>query len=270
MRGPLLALLSPVCLLAMSGCGGSAPASQPSTPTEPASVPAASTETPAPAPADNSGGPAPVEFNANKLLMGTAKPSFPAGEPGKVSVVAQGKLSKGILPFAFRNNTNEAISHVDWTAAASAGGSIVTTGTSQGTDPAQLQPGEVGLAYIYFSSDAKMPPANATYEFSAETTPADKSSYNTASLQVTQANLSGGSIVGSAVNNAGAIVAGPYSATAYCFKGNDLLSTVKSYADQSKNVSPNGKVTFKIDLLGRSCPAFVVGVSGYFDDPDQG
>ena len=42
----------------------------------------------------------------------------------------------GTLPFAFRNNTSEGISHVDWTGTARSGGSIVATGS---TIPAQVQ-----------------------------------------------------------------------------------------------------------------------------------
>jgi hypothetical protein len=69
------------------------------------------------------------------------------------------------LPFAFRNNTNEGVSHVDWTGTARSGGSIVATGSSQGTIPAQVKPGEVGLAFIFFDGTAKLPPADVEYAF---------------------------------------------------------------------------------------------------------
>jgi hypothetical protein len=44
--------------------------------------------------------------------------------------------SSAALPFAFRNNASESISHVDWTGTARSGGSILAAGSSQGTIPA--------------------------------------------------------------------------------------------------------------------------------------
>lgn len=74
----------------------------------------------------------PLPFNASGLLAGNAQPTFPDGDPGEVSVVQIGPLdlSQGILLFAFRNNTAEGISHVDWSATARSDGAIVSTGSS--------------------------------------------------------------------------------------------------------------------------------------------
>ena len=82
---------------------------------------------------------APQPFNVGGLLGGKAAPKFGDGEPGKVTVVNIGAMlkNKGTLLFAFRNNTSEAISHIDWTATARSGGSIVGSGSSQGTAPSQ-------------------------------------------------------------------------------------------------------------------------------------
>lgn len=103
-----------------------------------------------------SGGPAteepktaaiPLPFNADGLLKGSIAPKLADGEPGEVSVLKIGKLDvdSGTLPFAFRNNTDEAISHVDWTAKGRSAGALVGTGTSQGTIPAQIAPGAIGF-----------------------------------------------------------------------------------------------------------------------------
>lgn len=209
-----------------------------------------------------------MSFNPDGLLSGNAKPSFKAGEPGKVSVVAQGKLSAesggATLPIAFQNNTDAAVSHVNMTATASSGGKIIATGQSTGTDPSQLQPGEVGLTFVYFDTEAKIS-ADVTYEFSAETSPADTSSFNTASLKVTQANLSGGKIVGSATNTTGAELQGPYEVDAYCFKSGALDAVYSGYADQNDNVAADGRVSFTNDLYGKSCSSYLVGVNAYFD-----
>ncbi len=212
---------------------------------------------------------APLPFNSEHLLFGTATPSFAAGTPGKVAVVAVGPLAQfpsggSQFPFAFRNKTDAAISHVEWSATARSNGALVATGKSVGIDPAQLPPGAVGLAYINFGLGTKAPPANAKYEFSVQTVPADKSSYNTASLKVTKASHSGASIVGTATNTTGARLQGPYSVDVYCFGAGKLLSEYGAFADQDSDVEPNGTVSFTANLYGASCPTFVVGVSGYF------
>ena len=207
----------------------------------------------------------PLPFNASGYLGGTAQPNLDAGEAGEVSVVQIGPLdaASGTLIFAFRNNTSESISHVDWTGTARSGGSIVATGSSQGTTPAQLQPGEAGLSYIFFDN-AEAIPADAEYEFQVSTSAADTSSYNTAPLTVTEANASGDSIVGSATNETGAEATGPYSVEVYCFEGDALLSSMITFAEQSGEVADGGIVTFSANLFGDSCPTFAVGVSGYF------
>jgi len=204
-------------------------------------------------------------YNAGGLLGGTAQPNFDDGESGVVSVVQIGPLdtSSGALLFAFRNNTSDGISHVDWTATARSGGSIVGAGSSQGTTPSQVQPGEVGLAYIYFDNSAAIP-ADAEYEFTVSTLPIDTSSYNTAPLKVTEANLVGDSIVGGAANGTGAETIGPYSVSVYCFDGDSLLSEFTTYAEQTGDVADGGSVTFSAPLYGETCPTFALGVSGYF------
>lgn len=212
-----------------------------------------------------------LEFNSSEMLGGNAKPIFPEGESGKVSVVAQGELKKnegmsdGMLLFAYRNNTNAAISHVDFTVAASADGKIVGSGNSQsGGIPAQVQPGEVALDYIYFSNVASIPDGGVTYDFKVKTLPADTSSFNTAALKVTQADNNGTGIIGAATNATGKTLSGPFGVYAYCFDGNNLLSLVQSYATETDELAAGAQATFSIDLYGRTCDSFVLGVSGYF------
>jgi hypothetical protein len=209
--------------------------------------------------------PKPLPFNASGLLGGNAQPNFPKGTPGKVSVVQVGPLdtSQGILLFAFRNNTPEGISHVDWSATARSGGAIVSTGSSQGTTPAQVQPGEVGLSYIFFEN-SKAIPDDTEYEFKAESSPIDTESFNTAPLKVTEANLAGGAVVGSATNETGASTQGPYSVPVYCFDGDNLLRYRGGFAEQDGPIEAGGKATFTVDLFGEKCPTFAVGVDGYF------
>lgn len=208
-----------------------------------------------------------LPFNASGLLGGTAQPTFPDGDPGEVSVVQTGPLeesgSGASLLFAFRNNTNEGISHVDWAGTARSNGAIVATGSSQGTIPSQVQPGEIGLSYIYFQN-GEVIPDGAEYEFTVNTSPMNTDSYNTAPLKVTEVSASGDAIVGAATNETGAEATGPYGVNIYCFDGDNLLSEFGTFAEQMGEIADGGTVTFTADLYGAACPSFAVGVGGYF------
>ena len=209
----------------------------------------------------------PLPFNAGGLLGTNAQPTFAEGEPDEVSVVQIGPLEKpgigALLLFAFRNNTPEAISHVDWSATARSGGSVVATGSSQGTTPSVVQPGEVGLSYIYFESGESIP-EGTEYEFDVSPSPADTSSYNTAPMTVTEANLVGDAIVGAAVNDTGADTAGPYSVGVYCFEGDNIVGQLGGFTEQD-TLAAEATGSFTVSLYGDSCPTYAVGVSGYYD-----
>lgn len=249
-------------VLVLVGCGGTDRSGDASAPVD-SSTPGTSAASAEPV--------APLPFNAGGLLAGTANPNFPAGELDKVSVVQVGALDTDMigaakLPFAFRNNTSEGISHVDWSATARSAGSIIATGSSQGTIPKQVKPGEVGLGFIYFDGSATLPPADAEYEFTVNTSPANQDFYNTAPLKVTEANASGDAIVGAAVNGTGESVEGPFGIDVYCFDGDMVLSEHGNFAEQQGPVAADGQVTFTADLFGANCPTFAVGVGGYFSE----
>lgn len=208
-------------------------------------------------------------FNAGGFLGGNAKPTLPAGESNKVSVISQGAMKMdgvggGSLLFAFRNNTAKPVSHVDFTGTATAGGKIVASGQSQGTIPAQVQPGEAGFAYIYFSDTSSIPASGTTYDFKSSTSPSDPTPYNTAPLTVRQADNNGTSIIGRADNNTGKPLTGPYSVAIYCLDGDTLADEITGYATESGDIEAGAPVSFSVDLFDRACTTFVVGVSGYF------
>ena len=218
----------------------------------------------------NSPDAAPQPFNVSGLLNGDAKPTLPSGDANKVAVIAQAPLERtsgldsATLTFAFRNNTDKAISHVDWAATARDGGKLVATGSSQGTQPAQIAPGEVGMAFIYFDSGSDIPRNGAKFEFSAETSESNTESYTTAPLVVGEANRIRKEIVGSATNKTGKPLTGPYVAEVYCFSGNNITGHRGGFAEESSDVQPNGTVHFTVHLSDTPCKTFAVGVSGFF------
>ncbi|OBI40891.1 hypothetical protein [Mycobacterium colombiense] len=269
------ALTAALVIFLAAACGSNdrsgTPAPSPHNETTPAPNVTRSLNTPAPAPSTTRTAVKPLPFNAGGLLTGTASPSLPDGEPGKVSVVQIGALFKDgadatLLPFAFRNNTGAGISAVQWTGTARSGGSLVGTGGSKGaTTPAEIQPGEIGLAFIYFGR-AKIPPEDVDYALTVSTSPVNRAPTSKAPLKVTEANVSGDAIVGAAVNATGKPLNGPFDAEVWCFDGDKLLTNTGDPADQNGPIAPDGQVTFSVPLHDRYCPTFTVGVEGFYGD----
>jgi hypothetical protein len=170
-----------------------------------------------------------------------------------------------VVPIVLDNNTSKAVAHVDISGTAKdSTGRIVASGDSQGTAPSVIQPGQWFLAFIYFEPGSGIS-ANDTLSFSVNTSPAGASFYNTAAIQVTQANISGSSISGGVQNTTGQTVTGPISVDLYCFdsSGHPTLEQ-GGFTSGSGDLAPNATDSFQISLYGQACPSYLVGASGYY------
>jgi hypothetical protein len=204
------------------------------------------------------------------LLAGDAHPKYPAGAPGQVSILYRApiQLQSGgtSVPIVFRNNTSAAIAHVDVSATAKdSGEKIVASGSSQGTDPSTVEPGQWALAYIYFESGTALN-AHDTLSFTFQSMPASTDSFNTAAIQVTQANLSGSSIAGGVQNMTGHPVQGPISVHAYCLNsaGYPTSDVIGFTSSSSGDLTPGATDSFQLDLDNQRCSSFLVGASGFY------
>lgn len=212
---------------------------------------------------------APAAPRQSPLLGGNAHPSFPQGQRGQVTVVYQAPIVPNemgtAVPIVIRNNTSKGVAHVDIGAsAADPTGKIVASGSSQGTDPSVIQPGQWSLAFIYFSPGTAVA-AGDKMTFNVKTSPADTSSYNTAAIQVTQANLSGTSIAGGVQNTTGHDVQGPISVNVFCFdaSGNPTY-TQGGFTSGSGDLAAGATDSFQVDFYNQQCPSYLVGASGYY------
>jgi hypothetical protein len=205
----------------------------------------------------------------SSFLAGNAHPQYPAGPVGKVSVVYQAPISPQqngtAVPIVLNNNSSKAVAHVDISGTAkNAAGKIVGSGSSQGTYPSVIEPGQWALAFIYFQSAEGLSPSD-TMSFSVDITQADTSSYNTAAIQVTQANMSSGSITGGVQNTTGHVVTGPISVDVYCFDGNGHpFYEQGGFTSGSGDLATNASDSFQINLSDQQCPSYLVGASGYY------
>lgn len=261
------AVLSTVAaLLLVAGCGSS---SHVSSSTTSAQAPGNSTPAPTTPQSTTSTTLKSVVPTQSSFLAGTAHPHFPAGAAGQVSVVYQAPISPQqngtLVPIVFDNNTSKAVAHVDFSATAKdPTGKIVGSGDSQGTEPSVIQPGQWALAYIYFESAGDLA-ANDTMTFNVTTMPADTSPYNTAAIQVTQANLSGTSVTGGVQNTTGQTVTGPISVDLYCFDSAGHPDYVqKGFTSGSGDLAAGANDSFQIGLYGSTCSSYLVGASGFY------
>jgi hypothetical protein len=263
----LIAGTALLAAFAVAGCSGASSSSeQAAGSATAASVPSSASASSTP----SRSAPPVLATNSDHLLKGDAHPTFPAGQAGKVDVVAIGpfdrNLGSGTLPVVFRNNTAHAISHVDLTATARrANGKVVGSGSSQDVVPAQVQPGEVAFAYIFFQSAKGIPSHGTRYSFSSDTSPADTSSFNTAPIKITQANHVGGAIVGTGVNDTGKKVTGPYGVDVFCFQGNHVTRVETDFANEDGDLKPGAPISYSVSLYGDSCSHYLVGSSGFFN-----
>ena len=258
-----IAVVFVLTAMALAGCGsGSSSGVQTA-----GTVTASPTQSSASPSNTQSSSPPVLPTNSDHLLKGNADPTFPAGEAGKVDVVDVGPLDKasGTLPVVIRNNTAHGVGHVDLTATARLpGGKVVGSGKSQGVVPAQIQPGGIGLAYIYFENAESIPRHGTTYTFTADTLPADTSSFNTAPIKITQANHVDGAIVGSGVNDTDKKLSGPYSVHVFCFVRNHVRRFKTGFANEDGDLGPKATISYTVSLDGDPCPKYLVGSSGYF------
>lgn len=250
-------------LIASTACGDSETSKTRGVPPGPESSETTQAElTPAPI--------TPADIKASGLLGGNASPKVPAGDPGKVAVVLVGPVPTEqrpgfSVPIIVRNNTNKAVGRVEATGAArDATGKLIASGRSQGFDPVSMKPGELALGFVYYSPGTTIP-SDTKFDFTIETSePGAGRPFDLASLKLTEANLVGKRVVGTALNGTGKALEGPFGVHVFCFDvpGN-LATSLGGFATPDK-LEPNGSVTFQVDLFDRPCSTFLVGVSGYY------
>ena len=263
MNKRIVAVGAVLLALALNGCGASA------TQTGGGSASGSSTEPGAPA---TTSAAAEVKMGttadaiAAGWLAGNANPDFPAGEAGKVDVVASAPIkvnAAGLvtLPVALRNGTNESITSVELTGAAmDESGKILASGRSQGFSPAVVPAGAVALGYVFF--DAELP-VTAKLEFTVASKPLKGDPYFQ-DLKVDQANAVGTSVTGKATNTSKNTLNGPYGVHVTCFDAEgSLMGSQIGYASPDADLASGQSVTFQVDFYNEPCPTFLVGASGY-------
>jgi hypothetical protein len=247
----VLPVLAAASLLLASGCGGG------NSSDEKAGAPASATSTAASEP---------KPLGPSDVLAGTATVTPPAGPAGKLAVVTVGRDSGVIetyFPVVVRNNTSDAVSHVDMAVTAKdAAGKVIGSGASQHFAPQDIESGEASLAYVYFANKL---PRGTKFDFSFDSQPPSTDPFAMADLKVNQANHRGSHIVGIATNTKGKTLQGPFSVAVFCFTPAGRLTTTQAtFANGPDSLAANKTVSYDIDLVYKPCSTFLVGSSGFF------
>ena len=206
-----------------------------------------------------------------KSLLIQGSVSIPAGEAGQLSVVFVGQPYGEFgssVPVIVRNNTAEAVTNLEITGTArAADGALAGSGSSQGFEPAVLEPGEWGFGYIYFDTTL---PAGAKVEATARGDhESDSELFGDVILVPQEVNAVAGefgsrSYVG-IVASPGDVEAttGSVSVEIACFdEASNLIEVFSGYADGE--VVPGGTASFSVEAYeAPECAATAVGASGY-------
>lgn len=230
--------------------------------TSPSTTTTAPTTVP-PTTAAPTGEPLPLDASALVTAFGDISAvDLPAGDPGVVAVIAHtGVLRRsGSLPVLVRNNTSKPVGQIEATGRARLDGQLVGTGSSQGFQPALLQPGEVAFGYVYFSYDGL--PDGVEFELSASgREPSDM--FGKLPAIVTEIAHTGNAIVGIVTNDGDEVIEGPISVDVACFSSDGAYTGTADAFTEEGAIAPGGTGSFSIDLYDGACDNGIAAAAGF-------
>lgn len=200
-------------------------------------------------------------ITASPLLKGNIAPTYPAGAADTVAVVKVGTVTLTVgseLVVVVRNNTAKPVASVQVSATGrDLNGQLRGTGTAQGSYPAVLAPGDLGLAYVVFQERIR---SDLEFTFTTAASEPSSSAFGDASGRVSEVNRVGSRIVGTITNTTGRSLRGPYTVAVFCI-GDDGTPTSAQYSsgDLRGTVEPGAVRSFSVRIYGDPCKRYVVG-----------
>ena len=201
------------------------------------------------------------------VIGGNVELSYPDGEAGEVSIVGEYlRFDGGYMHLVFRNNTDETIGKVRFDARSLVDGEKFIDGRSQNIIPAHIEPGGIGVAYIYYPASHTIP-EDAEYEYEVEwRVEGDDRFFDRQDFTVTETELVEGEIAGSAVNNSDLEIDIPVDVEILCFEGTDIVEMYTARTlEPAGIVGPGESVTFSWPTIYGPCEDYAVSVIGDTD-----
>lgn len=220
--------------------------------------------TPTPTESGSTGG-AP-ESAEPSAVGGNAQDLIPAGTSGTLAVVAVGPYARAeiglVLPVVIRNNTDRAVAYVSVAGAArSPDGALIASGRDRNLSPNSVEPG--GLTFGYVDFDGVDLPSDTKFELDAQARPLDEvSELGVLDFTILSVNEVDGRLVGEAENRTNSPIWSSL-VDAVCFDDGGSLQSFHFAGIAEDTVQPGERVTFQIQLDGKSCPRYLVSASGF-------
>ncbi len=177
-------------------------------------------------------------------------PKLPAGKPGTISVVAQGRYglySPGtVLPVVIRNSTKRPVTGVYVTGTAlSPKGRTLADGQDEGVQPAVIPPAGLALAFVRFGGNL---PAGTRFKLTAAETPAgvDTGYSSPTDMAVTGLRYARGQVTGTGANTTRKKVYKTFDVFAACFDRSGVLVAFGKTFGRKAEAAPGQKVPFAL------------------------
>jgi hypothetical protein len=203
----------------------------------------------------------------SSLYTDGAEPLLDATD-GEVAVAAIASVDdSGSFPMIVHNGTDQPISRVEVSGAAvGSDGTTLSSGSSQGFEPNVIEPGGIGIGYVYVSYDL---PDDVTLEqISIDYTAGLGDFENIVVVDVTDVSSSADRVTGTLTNPHDVGIDGPISVGLACLDDAGALMGVQStYADRDA-IEPGDSSTFTVESYDRTlnCAGIILGASGFDAD----
>lgn len=198
----------------------------------------------------------------------SAAVNLPAGQPGKLSVIAVGSAptdaNDSSVPVVVRNNTSGTVYNVSASGTARRSGALVGSGQSQGFAPAAVHPGEWAFGFVYFGQASLV---GATFDVTATADAAASSFGQHVDLNIAEVNRTPGqfgedSLVGIVSNPTATTVSPPIEVFVICFDGANPKSVFSGFTDGNIPLAPKATASFSVSLTSGSCQSYALGSNG--------
>jgi hypothetical protein len=187
---------------------------------------------------------------------------------GEVAVAAIAPVDdSGSFPMIVHNGTDQPISRVEVSGAAvGSDGATVSSGSSQGFEPNVIEPGGIGIGYVYVSYD--LPDGLTLEQISIDYTTGLGDFENIVGVDVTDVSSSADRVTGTLTNPHDVGIDGPVSVGLACLDDAGALMGVHSTFADRDAIDSGGSSTFTVESYGRplDCAGIILGASGFDAD----
>jgi hypothetical protein len=201
-------------------------------------------------------------------------PKLPAGAPGKIAVVAQGKYgsySTGtVLPVVVRNNTRRAVTGIHVAGSAvDAKGNVVAGGEDDGAQPVTVPPGGLAIDFVRFGG-ANLP-TSTRFKLIVTDTPSEAVTgfSKQVDISIPSVRYTRGKVVGTAKNTTRKRVSRPVVVLAACFNRSNALVTLGKAFGARSSAGVGQTIPFSVDFTrggkrpAPACAHVLVSMTGY-------